>query len=161
MQDLPSDAREGSLASAVTTFHQAGRDLIGIALRSLEEVGEGLSLPKFRMLLMLSELVRAPSGQVAEQLGVGASSVTRMADRLIADGFVRRADDARSRRIVALELTAAGRAVVERVLTRRQEQLRSLLSALEPEVLEAATIALRQFSSAAAEFSAAPELAAL
>jgi DNA-binding MarR family transcriptional regulator len=161
MQDLPADDRDLSLANAVTTFHQAARDLIGVALRSLEEVGEGLSLPKFRMLLTLSELGGAPSGRVAEQLGVGASSVTRMADRLIAEGLVRRAEDARSRRIVALELTVAGHAVVERVLARRQEQLRSVLGGLEPGVLQAATTALRQFSSAAAEFSAAPELAAL
>ncbi|HEV7184678.1 MAG TPA: hypothetical protein VGN33_09280, partial [Leifsonia sp.] len=42
----------------VHAFHTAGRDLIGIALRSLEVAGDRLSLPKFRMLLVLNDLRR-------------------------------------------------------------------------------------------------------
>lgn len=142
---LPSD-RE------VRAFHTAGRDLIGIALRSLDVVGNGLSLPKFRMLLVLHELGRAPSARVARALGVNASSVTRLADRLVEELYVTRGADEHSRSVVPLELSDEGRRLVDRVIAWRHDELGRLLAGIDPHLRETTTVALEQFAEAAAAF---------
>jgi DNA-binding MarR family transcriptional regulator len=58
------------------------RTLVGVALESLEVLGGRVSLAQFRLLLRLDELGRVPSSRLATALGLGASSVTRMVDRL-------------------------------------------------------------------------------
>ncbi|MGN8027166.1 MarR family winged helix-turn-helix transcriptional regulator [Microbacterium sp. 22242] len=131
-------------------FHAAGRDLIGIALRSLDVAGDELSLPKFRMLLALNDLGRAPSTRVAHALAVNASSVTRLADRLVHEGYVTRGSDEHSRSVVTLELSQAGRRLVDRVLAWRHEELGRLLAGLDPELRSATTAGLEQFAETAA-----------
>jgi DNA-binding MarR family transcriptional regulator len=123
------------------------RALIGITLESLEVLGAEVSLPQFRLLLAVSTLGRAPSSRLAEAVGVPASSVTRLADRLEAAGFLARGGDARSRSIVTLEITAAGRALVKRVVARRQGLLAAVLDRMAPDERAA-------FARAAATFTA-------
>ena len=50
-----------------------------------------MTLPQFRMLAVLADLGRARSVQVARALGLQASTVTRLADRMVAAGYVSRA----------------------------------------------------------------------
>lgn len=129
------------------------RALIGITLESLEVLGASVSLPQFRLLLAASTLGRAPSSRLAEAVGVPASSVTRLADRLEAAGFLARGADARSRSIVTLEITAAGRALVAQVVARRHELLAAVLERMAPDERAA-------FARAAAVFTALSEDAA-
>ena len=100
----------------VAELEMLTRALIGITLESLEVPGGEVSLPQFRLLLAASTPGRAPSSRLAEAAGVPASSVTRLADRLEAAGLLARGGDARSRSIVTIESTAAGRALVARVV---------------------------------------------
>lgn len=142
-RSLPSD-RE------IHAFHTAARDLIGIALRSLEVAGDGISLPKFRMMMTMSELGRCASVRVARALGVSASSVTRLGDRLVEEGYVARGADEHSRSVVTLELTRAGQRLIDRVVTWRHDELSRLLAQLEPGLRAYAAEALDQFAEAAA-----------
>jgi len=111
-------------------FEVATRDLVGVALRSVEQLE--VSLPQYRLLLTLHQLGRVSSTQCAEALGVVASSVTRLADRLHASGHLVRGADPDNRSVVTLELTEAGRRVVRQVTTRRRRQLRQALDRLDP-----------------------------
>lgn len=111
----------------VAELEMLTRALVGITLESLEVLGGEVSLPQFRLLLAASTLGRAPSSRLAEAAGVPASSVTRLADRLEAAGLLVRGHDARSRSIVTIESTAAGRALVARVVARRHELLAAVL----------------------------------
>lgn len=151
MQEFFTSAHEALPSEReVRAFHAAGRDLIGIALRSLEVVGEGLSLSKFRMLLVLHDLGRMPSARVAGALGVNASSVTRLADRLVEEGYVTRGSDAHSRSVVTLDLSDSGRRLVDEVLAWRHDELGRLLAVLDPDLRSTTTVALEQFAEAAA-----------
>lgn len=123
------------------------RALVGITLQSLEVLGGQVSLPQFRLLLAASTLGRAPSSRLAEAAGVPASSVTRLADKLEAAGLLERGADARSRSIVTVEITGAGRDLVQRVVARRHELLAAVLARMAPG--ERAAVA-----SAAARFAA-------
>lgn len=129
----------------IEAFQTAARDLVGIALRSLEILDGEVSLPQFRVLLALDDLGRAPSSRVARALGLGASSVTRLADRLHASGHLTRGGDARHRSVVALELTERGRQLVRQVLAWRQQELQRVLGGLEPEQRAATAAGLRAF----------------
>jgi DNA-binding MarR family transcriptional regulator len=69
-----------------------------------------VSLPQFRLPLVLSGLGRVPSSRLATELGMTASSVTRLDDRLEAAALAARGTDPRNRSIVTLEVTEAGTA---------------------------------------------------
>jgi DNA-binding MarR family transcriptional regulator len=117
----------------LVAFEVATRDLVGVALRSLEILDDDVSLPQFRLLLALYERGRSASTQIAQAMGLVGSSVTRLADRLDASGYLARGSDPSSRSIVTLELTGRGRKLVEQVNTRRRRELRRALDKLDPQ----------------------------
>lgn len=123
-------------------FEVAARDLTGLALRSVEHVG--VSLPQFRLLLVLHELGRSSSTQCAQALGVVGSSITRLADRLDASGHLVRGADPGNRSVVTLELTAAGRRVVREVAAHRRRELGRVLDQLDPAERAACAAALER-----------------
>jgi DNA-binding MarR family transcriptional regulator len=144
-------------AGEVEAFQAAARDLVGVALRSLETLDGEVTLPQFRLLLTVADLGRASSSQVARALGLGPSSVTRLADRLHASGHLVRGTDAAHRGVVTLELSERGRQVVTQVLAWRQHELERLLGLLPPEQRAATAAGLRAFHQAVGDtYTAGP-----
>jgi DNA-binding MarR family transcriptional regulator len=131
----------------ILAFQMATRDLIGVALHSLDAAGEGVSLPQMRLLLTLRDVGRCPSPRVAQALGLGASSVTRLADRLAESGHLLRGGDPHHRGVVTLEISDRGRTLVARVLEWRREELMRILSRINPVVRAQAAQALVDFHS--------------
>lgn len=127
--------------SEVDAFAAATRDLVGVALRSIAP--EGVTTPQFRLLLALHEHDAVPSAQMARTLGLAASSITRLADRLVASGLVRRGGVPEHRGVVTLSLTGAGKELVGRVIHRRHTELSGVLDCLTPQTRAAAAEALR------------------
>lgn len=77
---------------------------------------EGLTLPLADALWVLDPaLGPQPRKQVAARLDCDPSNVTVLADRLAAMGLLERVEDPGDRRVRALQLSAAGAAVRERV----------------------------------------------
>jgi DNA-binding MarR family transcriptional regulator len=145
------DAPAGPDAAMVETLQAATRILAGVALRSLDVLGGEVSLPQFRVLAVLADLGRARSGRVARALGLEASTVTRLADRLVNSGHVTRGRDPRHRGVVTLALTPSGEDLVARVLQWRRDELSRILGHLAPVDREAATRALRLLVEAAGD----------
>jgi len=135
----------------VEALQAATRVLAGVALRSLDGLDEAVTLPQFRVLAVLADLGRARSGQVARALGLQASTVTRLADRLVATGHITRGSDPSHRGVVTLALTRDGQDLVDQVQDWRHRELSRFLSSLTPADREAATRALRQLVAAAGE----------
>ena len=151
----------GAGAGDVAALEMMTRALVGITLQSLEVLGEEASLPQFRLLLAASALGRVPSSRLAEAATVPASSVTRLADRLEAAGLLLRGADPRSRSIVTIEVTAAGRELVARVIRRRHELLAAVLDRMPPGERAAVARAAQRFaelSGDAADLSGAGPL---
>ena len=88
--------------------------LTGVALRSMDVLDGVVTLAQFRLLAALADLGRARSAQVARALGLDASTVTRLADRMVAAGHVIRGSDPAHRSVVTLELTPSGQDLVAR-----------------------------------------------
>jgi len=145
------DAPAGPDAAMVETLQAATRVLAGVALRSLDVLGGEVSLPQFRVLAVLADLGRARSGRVARALGLEASTVTRLADRLVNSGHVTRGRDPRHRGVVTLALTPSGEDLVARVLQWRRDELSRILGHLAPVDREAATRALGLLVEAAGD----------
>jgi len=119
-------------ASDVDVLQEATRLLAGIALRSVEVLHGAVTLPQYRVLAVLADLGEVRSARVADALGLEASTVTRLVDRLAAAGHVSRSDDPTNRSAVTLQLTASGRDLVEQVVSWRLRELRRILLCLEP-----------------------------
>jgi DNA-binding MarR family transcriptional regulator len=130
---MPRDATARAMADAdIDALVLASRAFVGIALASLAGLADRISLGQFRALVVLTEAGTLRSTELAEQLGVVASSVTRMCDRLVADGLVRRSENPRNRREVLLSATRPGRRLVDQALNRRRELIGQVLDDIDP-----------------------------
>jgi DNA-binding MarR family transcriptional regulator len=129
----------------------ATRILAGVALRSLEALDSAVTLPQFRLLAVLADLGPVPSGQAARTLGLDPSTVTRLADRMVAAGHVTRGTDARHRGVVTLELTASGRELVAAADAWRHQELARIIGRLTPRQRDAVTTALALLVNAAGD----------
>jgi DNA-binding MarR family transcriptional regulator len=136
---------------ALEVLQSVTRILTGVALRSLDVLDGAVTLPQFRMLAVLADLGPARSVQVARALGLEASTITRLADRLVGAGYVTRGSEPGHRGVVTLELTAPGRLLVTRVAAWRQQELARILTRLPAEQREGVTAALRHLVAAAGE----------
>lgn len=125
--------------------------LAGVALRSLDVLDGAVSLPQFRVLAVLADLGCARSTRVARALGLDASTVTRLADRLVAAGHVERGSDPDNRTVVTLELTGTGRHLVDQVTGWRRWELARIAGQLEPGERETLTVVLRRLVEVAGE----------
>ncbi|WAX58934.1 MarR family transcriptional regulator [Jatrophihabitans cynanchi] len=133
-------ARARTPVDELVAFEVATRDLVGVALRSVERLE--VSLPQFRLLQVLHEHGRSTSTHCAQALNVAGSSITRLADRLHASGHLIRGVDESNRSVVILELTAPGRKVVQQVTARRRRELGRVLGLLDPAARAACAAAL-------------------
>lgn len=115
-------------------------------MKSLQALGASeVTVAQFRVLLALDGLGRVPSSTLASTLGMVASSVTRLVDRLQAAGLAVRGTDERNRSIVTVDVTEAGRELVTSVLERRHVLLAAVLDEMDPRDREAAAAAARAF----------------
>jgi DNA-binding MarR family transcriptional regulator len=144
-------------AEMAEVLQAATRVLAGVALRSLDVLDGTVSLPQFRVLAVLADLRRSRSAHVADALGLDASTVTRLADRLVA-GHIVRGTAPGNRTVVTPELTDSGRDLVAQVVQWRRRELTRILGRLAPEDRDTLTASLRQLIEAAGEgYGAMPQ----
>ncbi|MGW1668063.1 MarR family winged helix-turn-helix transcriptional regulator [Streptomyces sp. NPDC002324] len=132
----------------------ASRLLVAISARSLAAVEERVTLPQFRMLVVLSMRGATKLVVLADQLQVAPSTAMRMVDRLIAAGLADRRTNPGNRRETLLQLTDEGRRAVEDVMARRRTELATVVERLAPAQREALIGALTAFNTAGGEPSA-------
>jgi MarR family len=92
----------------VDTVLAASRALVAVAARSLAAAGDEVTLPQYRALVVLAAQGPQGTAELAAALAVNPSTATRMCDRLVRKGLVRRHRLAGDRRAVRIALTAAG-----------------------------------------------------
>jgi DNA-binding MarR family transcriptional regulator len=136
---------------ALEAMQSATRAFTGIALKSLEVLDGAVTLPQFRMLAVLADIGPARSVRVARALGLEASTVTRLADRLVATGHVSRGTEEGHRGVVALELTSSGQLLVQKVAAWREQELARMLGQLTADEQASLSSALRILLAAAGD----------
>jgi DNA-binding MarR family transcriptional regulator len=138
-------------AETVRATLAASRALMGVMARSMASVLDQITLPQFRVLVLLSASGPLRTGALAERSGVHASTLTRTADRLVRGGWVRRLENPLSRREVLIELTDAGAALVREVTERRAAEIAEVLSRLSADDRARVLAGLETFATAAGE----------
>ncbi len=125
MHDIWSEAdpRLAALQRLTRTF-------VNLATVSAEAQGS-VSLPQLRLLLTVAGNPGASGAELGHELGITASAVSRMADRLVETGHLRREPSPTSRRVVLLALTARGDECVRAVLRHRAAIFERALATLD------------------------------
>ena len=95
-----------------------------------------LTMPQLKALIYVTRNEGATSGQIANGLGVGLSTITGIVDRLAEQNMVTRREDPRDRRITRVLATPNARALVDELLRYRNEVVTTILSQLDPEQLQ-------------------------
>jgi DNA-binding MarR family transcriptional regulator len=156
MPDAVPSQDPATVNEMVTSVLTASRVLVAISARSLAAVEDTLTVPQFRMLVVLDTNGATSLSRLAEQLAVNPSTAMRMVDRLSAAGMVERTPDPEDRRVVRLVATAAGRRVVHAVTERRQAEITKIVAAMPHEDRSAMVRALQVFADAAGEAQVDP-----
>lgn len=145
-------------ADAVLT---ASRALLGVVVRSLAPALEEITLPQFRVLVILSAAGRpVRSGELAAALGVHPSTFSRTTDRLETGGWVQRLENPDSGRETLIGLQPRGRRLVDRVNRRRLDEIAKVLSQATPGARRQILAGMQAFALASGD-PGAVELAAL
>jgi DNA-binding MarR family transcriptional regulator len=131
----------------------ASRALVAIAVRSLAAGGD-ITLVQYRALVVLTYVGEQRIAELAEELAVNSSTVTRLTDRLARKGLIERFTAPDDRRATCVAITDAGRDVVGAVTARRRAEVSRILRKLPVADRRAVVESLDAFTVAAGE---APE----
>jgi DNA-binding MarR family transcriptional regulator len=140
---LSVDPREATLTTS--------RALLGVVARSVAEALEMVSLPQFRVLVVLAGSGPLRMGALAQRVGAVPSTFSRSLDRMEHGGWVRREQSPDSRREVLVHLTPHGENLVAHVTDRRRQEIASILAQLKPDDRRAVGRAFALFAAAAGE----------
>lgn len=130
------------------------RALLGVVARSVAEALEVVTLPQFRILVVLTESGPLRIGALAERMHALPSTFSRTIDRMVTGGWVQRSASPDSRREVMIDVSLAGRELVDRVTDLRRRELAAVLDGMTPRDRAMVLTALSTFSRAAGEPSA-------
>jgi len=141
-------ASADELADAVLT---ASRALVAVAARSLAAAPSDVTLPQYRALVVLATRGPQRPSDLAAELGVAASSITRLCDRLVRKKLVKRQLRPSNRREYVIEITDDGQAIVDAVTVSRRREIRRLLGRIPAGRRQQLLTTLRELSDAAGE----------
>ncbi|MGH9064870.1 MAG: MarR family winged helix-turn-helix transcriptional regulator [Acidimicrobiales bacterium] len=149
------DSRDGLLTvdPVIEAVLHASRALVAVAARSLAGAGEDVTLPQYRALVVLAARGPQSMAALASALAVNPSTATRMCDRLVRKGLVRRRASPSDRRQVRLAMTVAGRRLVDDVTERRRAEIARIVGAIPPPLQAQVVGALDAFATAAGELT--------
>ena len=116
--------------SDVEDLVELSRLLVSVAHRSLQAAGEPVTLQQFRALAVLSREGPQSSTSLAGALDLHPSTVSRLCDKLVNQGWVSREPQPANRREVQLDLTTTGRRLVAQVFAAREREVEQVLGRL-------------------------------
>ncbi|HET9142459.1 MarR family transcriptional regulator [Actinophytocola sp.] len=129
----------------------ASRLLVAVSARSIAAVDDSITLPQFRLLVVLHARGQQKIAGIAENLGVNPSTATRAVDRLLTAGLVDRQTNPNSRREMQISLTPAGRRLVRNVARRRRQEIARIVENMPATHRRGLVRALTAFSQAGGE----------
>jgi DNA-binding MarR family transcriptional regulator len=105
-----------------------GRALVAITARTLASLDNELTLSQYRAMVVLASRGPLRSVDLAAELGLHPSTVSRNCDRLVRRGLLRRHQSADDRRVSRLALSEHGKRLIGEVMRRRTTEIRAVLS---------------------------------
>ena len=93
---------------------------------------QGLSSTQALILLTIP-VDGSPLSELAQRLGLDASTITRVTANMATAGLVKRRRSTTDRRVFLIAATAKGRELHQQLLDRWEQEVRAVLDTLEPE----------------------------
>lgn len=140
-----SAADADAVTDAVLT---ASRLLVAVSSSAISAVQHTVTLPQFRLLVVLHGRGPLKHAALADHLGVNPSTASRMVDRLVGVGMVERRTSPNSRREIVLQLTTNGSQVVRRVTQRRRREIAKIIERMPERAREGLIDVLAAFAEA-------------
>ncbi len=134
----------------------AVRAIVAVAVRSLDASPVAVTVAQYRVLVTMAQQGPTRAATLATVLGVDASTLTRMCDRLVRDGLVVRRGERTDRRAVRVALSPTGEDVVDRVMARRREEFCALLERIPAERRAGVVAALQEIDAATRSTTVVP-----
>lgn len=136
---------------AVDATLLASRALLGVVANSVTGALQQVTLPQFRVLVILSSHGPLRIGALAELMHANPSTFSRTVDRLELGSWVERRANPGSRREVLVEATDAGLALVDEVTQQRRAEIARILERVPATQQALIAEALTLFADAAGE----------
>ncbi len=137
--------------SVIDAVLSASRVLVAIAARSLADAGDEVTLTQYRSLVVLASRGPQTMATLAGAVAVTAPTASRLCERLVRKGLVRRRTDPKDRRQVRIALTGSGRHLIDTVSARRRIEIAELLATIPPKTQRSVATALAQLAESAGE----------
>ncbi|MFD2351958.1 MarR family winged helix-turn-helix transcriptional regulator [Nonomuraea ferruginea] len=110
-----------------------------------------LTMRQLKVIMLVAANGSATGQDLSHNLGVTLGTVTGLADRLVAHGLVSRHEDPHDRRVRRVELTPAGRTLIEEINDASLKQYRRIMNHLDTETLRCLHHVTVRLHEAAAE----------
>lgn len=110
----------------LSQLEQATRGLLALNVSALEQLEKRIGLAPLRALQALDRLGPSLVTELGEDLGLLPSTASRLSDRLADAGYITRRVAPTNRRATLLELTDAGRAVLDELIALRIKAFRAV-----------------------------------
>ena len=136
---------------ALESLMSAARIFAGITAESVAQVGDAVTLPQLRVLVLASARPALNNSDVAQALDVHLSSASRTCDRLVRAGLLSRRASPADRRCVELALTPEGEDLLATITAHRRAAFGRVLTRMPPEDQLALSQALGAFTDLADE----------
>ncbi|MEO7016011.1 MAG: MarR family transcriptional regulator [Leifsonia sp.] len=146
-----SETGTGNTMDAADATLTASRALLGVVARSVAAALEVVTLPQFRILVVLVGSGPIRIGALAERMHAVPSTFSRTIDRMVSGGWVERSTSPDSRREVMIDASRLGRELVDHVTDLRRREISAVLSNMDEEDRDMVMGALSRFSLAAGE----------
>ncbi|MEP7024967.1 MAG: MarR family winged helix-turn-helix transcriptional regulator [Actinomycetota bacterium] len=135
----------------IDALSQAAQVLVGITAQSIARVEEIMTLPQWRLLIVVATRDEINATSAAQLMGVHPSNITRSCDRLVDAGFLDRHDSPADRRHLSLALTDKGQALVASITESRRAAIGQLLAQIPPASRRGLVRAMQSIGAATGE----------
>jgi DNA-binding MarR family transcriptional regulator len=141
---------EKTLEQQAEELHQVVTELVKkYQFRDRQEICcYGISVSQCYTLSALDEHGTMTMGELARQMQLTVSTMTRVVDQLVARELVRRWFDPEDRRVCCVELTKQGRSLLRKIRGELLETEKEILRKIKPEDRETLVFALRELLKA-------------
>jgi DNA-binding MarR family transcriptional regulator len=117
---------------------------------------KGLSMAQFGLLMQLHYRGNCGVTDISERFEITSAAVSQLVEKLVQSNLVERAEDPNDRRAKQIQLSARGRALIEKSTSERYHWVDQLVASLEPKDREKIAEALSFLTEAARRLETEP-----
>lgn len=136
------------MSDDVEAVMAGARVLVAVTAQSAAAVGDVVTLPQLRILVMVAGGRGPYLSAVVEGLGIPPFDATRAVEALVTAELLARRDDPTERRHIVLELTPKGQELVNRVTAERRAAIAAILERMPAARRRSLVVGMRAFVEA-------------